>query len=44
MFELILPPRAARAVFPVLLTVGLGGVLALALRPPISSKGHTAVR
>jgi hypothetical protein len=44
LFELILPPRAARAAFPVLLTVALGGVLALALRPPISSTDHTAVR
>lgn len=44
LFELILPPRAARAVFPVLLIVTLGGVLALALRPPFSSTDHTDIR
>jgi hypothetical protein len=41
LFELILPRRAAKAVFPVLLAVTLGGVLALALRPAVSSTNHT---
>jgi hypothetical protein len=34
LFELVLPPRAAKVVFPVLLAVALGGVLGVALRPP----------
>ena len=42
LFELIFPPRAARAVFPVLLAVTLGGVLALALRPAVSSTNHAS--
>ena len=31
-FELVLPPRAAKAAFPVLLSAGLGGVILVALR------------
>jgi len=34
LFELVLPPRAAKMVFPVLLAVTLGGAIAVALRPP----------
>jgi hypothetical protein len=31
-FELVLPPRAAKAALPVLLSAGLGGVILVALR------------
>src|ERR1700730_15466583 len=34
LFELVLPRRAAKMVFPVLLAVTLGGAIAVALRPP----------
>jgi hypothetical protein len=37
LFELVLPPRAAKAAFPVLLAVTLGGVIALVARPPKKS-------
>jgi len=33
-FELVLPPRAAKAAFPVLVAVTAGGVVALLLRRP----------
>ncbi len=33
-FELVFPPRAAKAAFPVLLVVTLGGLGAVLLRPP----------
>ena len=34
-FELVLPPRAAKAAVPILAVISLGALLALALRPPI---------
>jgi hypothetical protein len=34
LFELVLPPRAARAAVPTLVAVTLGGVIALLARPP----------
>ena len=34
MFELVLPPRAAKAAIPVLLVVTITGLAALATRPP----------
>jgi hypothetical protein len=34
LFELILPPRAAKAAVPVLATVTAAGLAALVLRPP----------
>ena len=34
MFELVLPPRAAKAAIPVLLVVTLAGLATLVLRPP----------
>lgn len=34
MFELVLPPRAAKAAIPVLLVVTITGLAALAARPP----------
>lgn len=34
MFELVLPPRAAKAAIPVLLLVSVAGMIAAALRPP----------
>jgi hypothetical protein len=34
MFELLLPPRAARAAVPILAGMSLAGFLAVALRPP----------
>jgi hypothetical protein len=37
MFELVLPPRAAKAAVPVLTVVSLAGFLAVALRQPASS-------
>ena len=33
-FELVLPPRAAKAAVPVLAVVSVAGILALVLRPP----------
>lgn len=33
-FELVLPPRAAKAAVPVLAVVSVGALVALALRPP----------
>lgn len=33
-FELVLPPRVAKAAFPLLLAVTLGGFVALLVRPP----------
>lgn len=34
LFELVFPPRVAKAAFPVLLAMTLGGVIALVARPP----------
>jgi len=34
MFELVLPPRAAKAAIPALFTVALAGMVAVLLRPP----------
>ena len=34
LFELVLPPRAAKAAIPVLAVVSLAGIAALLLRPP----------
>ncbi len=34
MFELLLPPRAAKAAIPILTGISLAGFLAVALRPP----------
>jgi hypothetical protein len=34
MFELVLPPRAAKAAIPVLFTVAVAGMVAVLLRPP----------
>jgi len=34
LFELVLPPRAAKAAIPALAAVTLGGVIALLARPP----------
>jgi hypothetical protein len=34
MFELVLPPRAAKAAIPVLLVISVSGMGALLLRPP----------
>lgn len=39
MFELVLPPRAAKAAIPLLTFVSLAGIAALALRPPARSPG-----
>jgi hypothetical protein len=36
MFELVLPPRAAKAAIPVLLLVSIVGMVAAALRPPVA--------
>jgi hypothetical protein len=33
-FELLLPPRAAKAAIPILAAVSVAGLVALALRPP----------
>ena len=33
-FELILPPRAAKAAVPILAAISIAGLVALALRPP----------
>jgi hypothetical protein len=37
-FELILPPRAAKAAVPILAVATLGGLLLVALRPPYRSQ------
>ena len=34
LFELVLPPRAAKAAVPVLTVITLAGMVAVALRPP----------
>jgi hypothetical protein len=41
-FELILPPRAAKAAIPILAVVSVGGIAAVAFRPPtsVASSGH----
>lgn len=39
-FELVLPPRAAKAAVPILAAASVAGFLALALRPP--SRSHRA--
>lgn len=36
-FELVLPPRAAKAAVPILTGVALGGLVALAIRPPVTA-------
>jgi hypothetical protein len=38
-FELVLPPRAAKAAFPILVAAGLGGVILVALRNRARSSG-----
>jgi hypothetical protein len=35
LFELVLPPRAAKAAIPALTIVALGGLLVVGLRPPV---------
>lgn len=40
-FELVLPPRAAKAAVPILAGASLAGFLAVALRPPRSSRPAT---
>jgi hypothetical protein len=42
MFELVLPPRAAKAAIPVLTVVPLLGFAAVALRPPARRPGAAA--
>ncbi len=37
-FELVLPPRAAKAAVPILAALSIAGFIAVALRPPIRSK------
>lgn len=37
LFELVLPPRAAKAAVPVLCAVTVGGMVLVALRPPIET-------
>ena len=37
-FELVLPPRAAKAAVPILAAVSIGGFVAVALRRPIRSR------
>jgi hypothetical protein len=37
MFELVLPPRAAKAAIPILTVVTFAGFAALVLRPPVQS-------
>jgi hypothetical protein len=34
LFELVLPPRAAKAAFPILAAMTVGGLIALLARPP----------
>ena len=36
MFELVLPPRAAKAAIPVLVVVAVAGLIAVILRPPVN--------
>jgi len=38
MFELLLPPRAAKAAIPILVGVTIAGIVAVVLRPPV--RGH----
>jgi len=45
LFELVLPPRAAKAAVPVLTAVSLAGLVAVAARPPrrrAPRRGHAA--
>jgi hypothetical protein len=42
LFELVLPPRAARAAVPVLLVVSLLGLVLLGLRAPVRTGGPGA--
>jgi hypothetical protein len=44
MFELVLPPRAARAAIPVLTAISLAGIVAVALRGPVRGRGSTGLR
>lgn len=39
MFELLLPPRAAKAAVPVLAVIGAAGLVLLLLRPPRTPNG-----
>jgi hypothetical protein len=41
-FELVLPPRAAKAAVPILAGASLAGFLAVALRPPRSGRPASA--
>jgi hypothetical protein len=38
MFELVLPPRAAKAAIPILSVVAATGIVAILLRPPAESR------
>jgi hypothetical protein len=43
-FELVLPPRAAKAAVPILAAISVGGLCLLALRPPnpnLDARGRT---
>ena len=40
-FELVLPPRAAKAAVPILAGASIAGFLAVALRPPSESRRAT---
>jgi len=42
LFQLILPPRAAKAAVPVLAAVALGGVITVAARRPVPAGGAAA--
>jgi hypothetical protein len=44
MFELVLPPRAAKAAIPALAVVAATGILGLILRPPAGTRGPGAAR
>jgi hypothetical protein len=39
MFELFLPPRAAKAAIPILTLVTIAGFVAVAARPPVPQAG-----
>lgn len=43
LFELVLPRRAAKAAVPILAVVAVGGLAALALRPPPPGQGERPV-
>lgn len=44
MFELVLPPRAAKAAIPVLLAISVAGIVALLGRPPRQRPARQASR